>query len=1034
MQAPYAGCITVPFRAAAQTARTGTDGEVMDSSAGIAMGDPQRARVCHHGDMHGNPFLGHEHRRPDVEAPEARTLLEQAFGRTGTLRELGSHQDRNYRVDTPEGQRFVLRIARTALTRAELDAENGAMLRCAEAGLPFETPVPQRALDGGLVTRVRTAAGVEHDIRLVTYLDGEPMDQARHLAPPVLRAHGAMAAQVSRALEGWDHPALDRVFQWDVRHAAAVVEALLEHCGTPARRSLAEREIACAGAALDRLAPDLRIRAIHADVTDVNTVARRDRAGRPMPAGLLDFGDLSRTWVASDLAVTIAADSFHALDHPLQLARDVARGFLPVLPLGEAELAAVWPMVVARAAAVAVSGDQQAALEPDNHYVNAVRDEEWAAFEAVARIPYALAEAVLRETAGLGPARRITLPGGLVRPVPLAGATLAALDLSTTSDALASDATGDPGVIDELVAAARAEDVVPVGRWGEARLTDVELDATIEAATVHLGVDLFLLPGTAVRAPVAGAVRHTAAGLVLAAGDFDLRLDGVVPTVEAGAHVAAGAVIGGVAARGPEDRPSLLHAQLVADPGLEAPRRCVPSLATAWQTLCPDPSALLGLPAGLAVAPPDDAEALLARREAVLAGTQVHYFEAPPRIERGWRHHLVDTRGRARIDIVNNVATLGHSHPAVEAAVARQLARLNTNSRFLYGVMVEFAEALAARFPAPLDTVFLVNTGSEANELAIRLARTATARQDILAVRGAYHGWTVATDAITTSHLDNPRAIGTRPDWVRLVEAPNTYRGRHRGPDAGDRYADDVRAVLAADAALGRHPAAFIAEPLFGNAGGVILPDGYLRQVYADVRAAGGLAIADEVQTGYGRLGAHQWAFEQQGVVPDIVSVAKAAGNGMAVGAVVTTRAIADAFRAEGSFFSSIGGSPVGCAAGLAVLGVMDAEGLQENARTTGARLRAGLEQVAAAHPEIVGAVHGMGLYLGVELVRDRETLEPAPDEAMAICERMLELGVIVQPTGDGNNVLKVKPPLCLTTDSADVVVEALEQTLAEGW
>jgi 4-aminobutyrate aminotransferase-like enzyme len=383
---------------------------------------------------------------------------------------------------------------------------------------------------------------------------------------------------------------------------------------------------------------------------------------------------------------------------------------------------------------------------------------------------------------------------------------------------------------------------------------------------------------------------------------------------------------------------------------------------------------------------------------------------------------------------VNNIAVLGHSHPAVEEAVARQLRRLNTNSRFLYRAMVDFGEALAARFPAPLDTVLLVNTGSEANELALRLAGNATGATDVLAVRGAYHGWTAATDAITTSALDNPRALGTRPPWVHAVEAPNTYRGRFRGPDAGTRYADDVRAVLAGLADEGRRPAAFIAEPLYGNAGGVVLPDGYLREVYAAVRAAGGLAIADEVQTGYSRLGHHRWAFEQQGVVPDIVTVAKAAGNGIAVGAVVTTRAIAEAFAAQGSFFSSVGGSPVACAAGLAVLETIDREQLQANARDTGAHLRAGLERVAAAHPEIVGAIHGMGLYLGVELVRDRETLEPAEDEALAICERMLELGVIVQPTGDGNNVLKVKPPLCITPRSADLVVEALERTLAGGW
>jgi 4-aminobutyrate aminotransferase-like enzyme len=280
--------------------------------------------------------------------------------------------------------------------------------------------------------------------------------------------------------------------------------------------------------------------------------------------------------------------------------------------------------------------------------------------------------------------------------------------------------------------------------------------------------------------------------------------------------------------------------------------------------------------------------------------------------------------------------------------------------------------------------------------------------------------------------LDNPRALETRPAWAHAVEAPNPLRGRFRGPDAGSRYADDVRRVVTELEADGRGPAAFIAEALFGNAGGIVLPDGYLREAYAAVRAAGGLAIADEVQVGYGRLGSYRWAFEQQGVLPDIVTVAKAAGNGMAVGAVITTRAIADAFGAQGSFFSSVGGSPVACAAGLAVLRAIDDEGLQENARVTGAHLKAGLERATAGHPLVV-AVHGMGLYMGVELVRDPGTLEPAAAEALAISERMLELGVIVQPTGDGNNVLKVKPPLCITQASAEVVAEALEVAL-RGW
>ena len=976
-----------------------------------------------------NPFLGHAHRRPAVDAAEAARLLREAFGVQAELVELWSHQDRNFRVATPTGQRFVLKVAREGLGRAALEAENAAMLRAAAAALPFEVPVPQPAVDGSLVVRVGTASGAEHDLRLVTWLDGEPVADG-HLPASFLRAHGAMAALIARAMDGFDHAALDRTLQWDVRHAGAVVAALAGFAGTRERRDLLEASMDRAGAALAPLSADLRVQAVHQDVTDVNTLVRRDDSGRPVPIGLIDFGDLSRTWLAAELAVTLAADAYHALDAPLQAAREVARGFLPLRPLTEPELAGVWPMVVARAAAVAISGDQQAALDPDNAYVAGVRDGEWAALEAVAGVPFPLAEEVFREAAGLGPRHVLATPAVAVPPVSgIHGAPV--LDLSTTSDELPADATGSPAASAAVVQAAGA---ISIGRWGEARLADTRLDSMAEPETIHLGVDVFAAGGTAVMAPVAGVARRRATGASIAADGFDLILDGVEAEVDEGRRVEAGARLGLVRAVPREGRATGVHVQLVLAQGLDAPPRSVPSLAAAWQALCPDPSPVLGLQPGTAAAPPDGTADLLARRDRVVAGVQVHYYDAPPRIERGWRQHLVDTRGRAYVDIVNNVAVLGHSHPAVEAAVRRQLARLNTNSRFLYGVMVEFAEALAARFPAPLDTVFLVNTGSEANELALRLARTATGREDVLSVRGAYHGWTAATDAITTSAIDNPRALGTRPAWVHPVEPPNAYRGIHRGPDAGTRYADDVRAVLAGLAAAGRGPSAFIAEPLYGNAGGVVLPSGYLREVYAAVRSAGGLAIADEVQTGYSRLGHYQWAFEQQGVVPDIVTVAKAAGNGIAVGAVVTTRAIAEAFAAEGSFFSSVGGSPVSCAAGLAVLETIDREGLRENAREVGGRLRAGLEGLAAEHPEIVGAVHGMGLYLGVELVRDPVTLEPADAEALAICERLLELGVIVQPTGDGNNVLKVKPPLCIDRTSADFVVAALERALREGW
>ena len=460
-----------------------------------------------------------------------------------------------------------------------------------------------------------------------------------------------------------------------------------------------------------------------------------------------------------------------------------------------------------------------------------------------------------------------------------------------------------------------------------------------------------------------------------------------------------------------------------------APHLTTAELARGWLALCRDPRPVLGLP--------DVAEShrdgdLLARRDESFAPVQEHYYAKPPQIERGWRHFLMSTDGRSYLDMVNNVTVLGHAHPRVADTAARQLRRLNTNSRFNYEAVVEFSERLAAMLPEPLDTVFLVNSGSEASDLALRLAMAATGRRDVVAVREAYHGWTYGTDAISTSVADNPNALATRPDWVHTVESPNSFRGKYRGVDA-DRYAVDAVAHIQGLIADGRAPAGFIAEPVYGNAGGMALPDRYLEQVYAAVRAGGGLAIADEVQVAYGRLGNWFWGFEQQNVVPDIVSVAKSTGNGSPLGAVITSRDIAARFRSQGYFFSSTGGSPLSCAIGITVLDTLRDEGLQQNAATVGAHLKARLQALQDNHP-IIGTVHGVGLYLGVEMVRDRDTLEPAVEETAAICNRMLELGVVIQPTGDHMNILKTKPPLCIDAEAADFYVDALDRVLTEGF
>lgn len=539
--------------------------------------------------------------------------------------------------------------------------------------------------------------------------------------------------------------------------------------------------------------------------------------------------------------------------------------------------------------------------------------------------------------------------------------------------------------------------VVPAGsavtRWGEARLTRTRLDSLTEPETVALGVEVVAQEGVELLAPLGGVVVHERDSSFRLVHDSGLCLlvDGVGVSVGDGEPVDVGASMGMVTGE-------TVHLQWSVAPQLDPPAFAAPSTAAGWLALCPDPSPLLGVDV---VAPRPDPADLLRRRRRALASVQESYYVEPMRVERGWRHHLVDVEGRAYIDMVNNVAAIGHGHPRLADAVAAQLRLLNTNSRFHYEAIVQFSERLAALAPDGLDQVFLVNSGSEAVDLALRIAQTVTGRADVVAVREAYHGWTALSDAVTTSLYDNPSALESRPDWVHLASAPNAYRGRFRGASAGADYAAELRELVEGLVADGRPPAAYICEPLLGNAGGVVLPEGYLAAAYESVRAVGGLTVADEVQVGYGRTGRWWWAFERSGVVPDVITIAKAMGNGHPLGAVITTREIATAFEAAGSFFSSSGGSPVSCVTGMTVLDVMRDEGLQANAVTVGDHLLEGCTALMARHA-LIGAVHGTGLYLGVELVRDRTTLEPAAAECAAVCERLRELGIIVQPAGSG--------------------------------
>jgi len=424
-------------------------------------------------------------------------------------------------------------------------------------------------------------------------------------------------------------------------------------------------------------------------------------------------------------------------------------------------------------------------------------------------------------------------------------------------------------------------------------------------------------------------------------------------------------------------------------------------------------------------------ETLLKLRRRLLSGSMSIAYRRPLKIVRGFGQYLYDHRGRAYLDCVNNVCHVGHCHPEVVAAARRQMAVLNTNTRYLHDAIVTYAERLLDTFPPPLAVCFFVCTGSEANELALRLARSHSGSEDIIVLDQAYHGNTSGLVDISPYKHDGPGGRGA-PPWVHKAPLPDIYRGPYHGdgPDTARRYAAAVRDICARLEQASRKPAAFIAESLPGVAGQIVLPSGYLETAYRHVRAAGGVCIADEVQVGFGRVGTHFWGFETQGVVPDIVTLGKPMGNGHPLAAVITTADIARSFETGMEYFNTFGGNPVSCEIGLSVLRVIEEEGLQAHAARVGDRLKSRLSDLMRTH-SLIGDVRGLGLYLGVELVRDRHTREPAAEEAADVIEGMKHRGILLSVDGPLHNVLKIKPPLPFNEKNGDSLAGTLDAVLS---
>ena len=417
-------------------------------------------------------------------------------------------------------------------------------------------------------------------------------------------------------------------------------------------------------------------------------------------------------------------------------------------------------------------------------------------------------------------------------------------------------------------------------------------------------------------------------------------------------------------------------------------------------------------------------ESLIARRQATFGASSVLVYQRPIRMVRAEGVWMFDADGRRYLDVYNNVASVGHCHPRVVEAIAKQAATLNTNTRYLYDNVHDYAERLLETFPARLSNIVFTCTGSESNDFALRLTKSFTGGAGFVVTETAYHGNTEAVTEVSPSSFKTR----TVPPHVRTVPAPDVYR--HPTNDVGARFAEDVAKAIADLKRNGVKFGGLLVDSIFSSDGIYADPAGFLKQAVDVVHKAGGLFISDEVQPGFGRTGTAMWGFQRHGAEPDIVTLGKPMGNGFPVGGVVTRPEILEAFCETTGYFNTFGGNPVAAAAGLAVLEVIEDEGLVENAKEVGGYFRLGLQEMASRHPS-VGDVRSAGLFIGIEFSLPGTT-DPDAAAASYVINALKERGVLIGAAGAYGNVLKVRPPLCFARDNADLFLETLDAVLSD--
>ncbi|WP_323027802.1 aminotransferase class III-fold pyridoxal phosphate-dependent enzyme [Gelidibacter japonicus] len=996
-----------------------------------------------------------------ISNQQAEEILFKLFQIKGKATALPGELDFNFRIKVDNDPGYILKISRPNEDENYLEFQQQLLQFVADHGQNLMAPKVISDTNGNAISKITDDFGKERHVRLLSWVSGRVWSGVNPQLDDLRYSLGKQCGLLTLSLQRFDHAEAHRGFDWDVAQSLWTKDHV--DLFRDEEKAIVEYFQNLFEVSQDTYSK-LRKAVVHNDANDNNIIVSSDLL-EPKVEAVIDYGDAVHTQIINDVAVACA---YAIMDHndPLEAALPIVQGYHSTFELQEDELAHLYNAIAMRLVISVTKSAINKIAEPDNTYLLISEKPAWKVLEKWRNISPDFAHFSFRNTCGYEAhpktkafkdwAEKQSFELNHLFPT-IDKNDVHHVDLSVSSKWIGhqeefNDLDLFQFKIDRLQK--KNSNKIIAGGYLEPRALytsdayDKIGNSGKESRTIHLGVDFWLPSGTPVHALFDGEVVIAVndagdkeyGGLVILkhqADDFEFyTLYGHLSVESAtknkvGDTIKKDEKIGALGASQENGNwVPHLHFQLMLsllDYKNDFPGVAYYNQINVWKNICPNPNVLFKTEALQKIDGTSNAELINYRKQHLGKSLSLQYKE-PIKMVRGAGQYLMDQYGRKYLDTVNNVAHVGHENYDVVKAGQEQMALINTNSRYLHDNINALAEELIETLPPELSVLHFVNSGSEANELAIRMVKAATGERDIIASEVGYHGNSNMCIDISSYKFDGKGGSGA-PEHTHIFPLPDAFRGKYRGEDSAEKYAEEVQKQIDVVHKKSRGVGAFIIEPIISCGGQVELPEGFLAKAYEKVRAAGGLCISDEVQTGCGRTGKTFWGFQLHDVVPDIVTIGKPLGNGHPLAAVACTREVADKFANGMEYFNTFGGNPVSCAIGAEVIRTVKREKLQENALKVGTFLKDELRKLAHEFP-IIGDVRGQGLFLGIELV-DAD-MNPLAAQTDYLADRMKDHGILMSTDGPDHNVLKIKPPIIFTKDNAEELLFYLRKILAE--